>query len=123
MSAVRMKGAVPILRQFDEDAAFAFYRDYLGFAVDWTHRFEADLPLYAQVSRGDLALHLSWHHGDATPGSAVFLPISGIDAFHAELSAKAYRNARPGIEDAPWGARTMTLLDPSGNRLLFNDKG
>jgi catechol 2,3-dioxygenase-like lactoylglutathione lyase family enzyme len=121
VSTVRMTGAVPILRQFDEDAAFAFYRGYLGFAVDWTHQFEADLPLYAQVSRGELALHLSWHHGDATPGSAVFLPITGIDALHAELSAKSYRNARPAIEDAPWGARTLTLTDPSGNRLLFNE--
>jgi len=26
----------------------------------------------------------------------------------------------PGIEDAPWNARVMTVIDPFGNRLCFN---
>ena len=60
----------PILRIFDEIKAVEFYVDFLGFKIDWQHRFEPNFPLYLQVSRGDCVLHLSEHHGDSTPGSA-----------------------------------------------------
>src|SRR5687768_18025800 len=59
----------PILRIFDEAKAREFYVDFLGFKVDWEHRFEAGLPLYMQVSRDQCILHLSEHHGDCSPGS------------------------------------------------------
>ena len=48
---------VPILRSFDEAKAREFYIDWLGFVVDWEHRFEPGLPLYMQVSRDGIALH------------------------------------------------------------------
>ncbi|MGD0192625.1 MAG: glyoxalase superfamily protein, partial [Rhizomicrobium sp.] len=60
---------VPVFRMFDIAKAREFYVDYLGFSWDWEHRFDADAPLYAQVSRAGLRLHLSEHHGDGTPGS------------------------------------------------------
>jgi len=40
---------VPLLRMFDIPATRAFYNDYLGFGVDFEHRFEPELPLYMQV--------------------------------------------------------------------------
>jgi hypothetical protein len=46
----------PILRSFDEAKAREFYLDWLGFTVDWEHRFEPELPLYQQVSRSGLVL-------------------------------------------------------------------
>ena len=113
--------AIPILRMFDIPATRGFYLDFLGFSWDWEHRFAPDLPLYAQVSLGGVALHLSQHHGDATPGSAVLLQMKGIEAFHAGLTAKRYGFARPGLEDAPWGARTLSVTDPSGNRITFSE--
>jgi catechol 2,3-dioxygenase-like lactoylglutathione lyase family enzyme len=113
------RGTVPILRSFDADKARAFYCDFLGFTVDWEHRFAPDLPLYMQVSRASLLLHLSEHHGDATPGSAIRIEIAGLTAFHAELTEKRYANARPGIEAPPWGGRSVTVTDPFGNRLVF----
>jgi catechol 2,3-dioxygenase-like lactoylglutathione lyase family enzyme len=108
----------PILRIFDEAKAREFYVDFLGFKVDWEHRFEAGLPLYMQVSRDQCILHLSEHHGDCSPGSAVRIETAEIDAFHAELAAKRYKYARPGIEEMPWG-RDMSVHDPFGNRLTF----
>jgi uncharacterized glyoxalase superfamily protein PhnB len=113
--------AIPILRIFDEAKAREFYVDYLGFKVDWEHRFEPGLPLYMQVSRGALVLHLTEHHGDACPGSALFVRMTGIEQFHAELAAKNYGNARPGIESTPWNSREVTVKDPFGNRLSFNE--
>jgi hypothetical protein len=46
------KQASPILRIFDEDKAKEFYLDFLGFHLDWEHRYGENFPLYAQVSRG-----------------------------------------------------------------------
>ncbi len=37
---------IPILHIFDVTKARQFYLDYLGFQVDWEHRFEPALPLY-----------------------------------------------------------------------------
>ncbi len=112
---------VPILRMFDEGAARAFYLDFLGFEIVFEHRFEDDLPLYMEVRRGGCRLHLSQHHGDATPGAHIRIPIGDIDGFQQALAAKAYGFARPGAPEVkPWGARELTLADPSGNRLTFH---
>jgi catechol 2,3-dioxygenase-like lactoylglutathione lyase family enzyme len=115
----KLAAPIPILRIFDEDAARAFYIDFLGFRVDWEHRFEPGLPLYMQVSLGDCVLHLSGHHGDATPGSALRIETEGLDAFQQTLLAKQYKHARPGIVQQPWG-RDMDVRDPFGNRLTFS---
>ena len=109
----------PILRSFDEAKAREFYVDFLGFKVDWSHRFEDGLPLYMQVSRGGCVLHLSEHHGDATPGSAVRIQVDDAAALQKQLIAKQYKNARPGLEETPWGSREVRLADPCGNRLVF----
>ena len=112
---------IPILRIFDEAKAREFYVDFLGFQIDWQHRFEPDLPLYMQVSRAGLALHLSEHVGDACPGSTVFVRTTGIDDLHAELIAKEYKYLRPGVEIAPWNAKCIEVIDPFGNRIRFNE--
>jgi len=111
----------PILRIFDEAKAKEFYVDFLGFQVDWEHRFGPGLPLYMQVSRGACVLHLSEHHGDCCPGAAMRIETTELDAFHAELTAKHYKYYRPGIEKMPWGTRDMSVQDPFGNRLTFTD--
>lgn len=109
----------PILRIFDEAKAKEFYVGFLGFKVDWEHRFEKDLPLYLQVSRDGCVIHLSEHHGDCSPGAALRIETSGLDAFHGELIAKQYKFARPGINTPPWGGREVSVGDPFGNRLTF----
>jgi uncharacterized glyoxalase superfamily protein PhnB len=115
-----MLGAVtPILRIFDEAKARQFYVDYLGFRVDWEHRFAPDLPLYLQIARDGCVLHLSEHHGDCCPGAALRIVVDDIDALHAELTARHYGYARPEIEDTPWGSRELSIKDPFGNRLTF----
>lgn len=112
---------VPILRIFDLPRAREFYEGFLGFHVDWEHRFEPDAPVYLQVSRDGLVLHLSEHHGDACPGSTVFVRMKGLDDYHREITARRYRSLRPGIEQTFYGARCMTVLDPFGNRIRFNE--
>jgi hypothetical protein len=117
--AIEFGRVIPILRIFSVEKTHEFYMGYLGFKVDWEHRFEPDLPLYMQVSRGSLLLHLSEHHGDCTPGSKFFVHMTGVREFHAELKAKNYGYLRPGLEKEPWGATTVTVTDPSMNRIVF----
>src|SRR5262245_39198938 len=112
---------VPIFRIFDEAKAREFYVGFLGFTIDWEHRFEPNSPLYMQVSRSGCVLHLSEHVGDACPGSTAFIQATGLDAFHAELIAKNYKYNRPGLEIAPWNAKCLETIDPFGNRLRFNE--
>lgn len=123
MARITFDSTIPVLRIFCVEKARAFYVDYLGFAVDWEHRFEPDLPLYMQVSRDGMVLHLTEHHGDATSGSRIFVRIRGIDALHAEITGRDYRFMQPDIQEASWGGRVMELTDPFGNRLCFAEAG
>ncbi len=118
---IAFRQTVPILRIFSEEKAKEFYAGYLGFTVDWEHRFDENAPLYMQVSRAGLVLHLSEHHGDCCPGSAVYVRMTGVEAFHQELSAKNYKYLRPGIQDTPWGTRSVCVVDPFGNHIRFNE--
>lgn len=115
--------AVPILRIQDESLAREFYVDYLGFTVQWEHRFEESLPLYMRISRGATVLDLSEHHGDGVPGSAVWIPIADAQAFHAEISARGHRRVRPGIDPDGPGGPTIQVIDPFGNILRFAEAG
>ncbi|WP_248489059.1 glyoxalase superfamily protein [Tsukamurella sp. PLM1] len=111
--------AVPVLRMFDRAATVAFYTDYLGFALEWEHRFAPELPAYEQVRRGGVVLHLSEHYGDGSPNTVVWIPVRDAAALQAELAAHRHPRSRPGIDpDAP-GGPTVTVIDPSGNELRF----
>ena len=110
---------VPVLRIFDIAKAEEFYQRFLGFSVDWDHRFDANAPLYRQISRGNLLLHLSEHHGDGNPGARIRVMMHGIEAFHREISSKGYRYMRPGLETTPWGTLETGVIDPFGNLIRF----
>lgn len=110
---------VPVLRSFDEAKAREFYVDFLGFTVDWEHRFEPGMPLYMQVSRAGIEFHISEHHGSGSPGAHVRVIIKGVRELHAELSAKKYKYNRPGLERPEWGGTEVTVIDPANNCITF----
>jgi catechol 2,3-dioxygenase-like lactoylglutathione lyase family enzyme len=114
-----MSPGVPVLRVMSVEAALPFYVDYLGFTLDWEHRFEPGLPLYVQVSRSAAVLHLSEHHGDGSPHGVVWFPVADVFGLHKELLARSDAPVRPGIDpDAP-GGPTFQVTDPYGNVLRF----
>jgi catechol 2,3-dioxygenase-like lactoylglutathione lyase family enzyme len=113
----------PILRMFDIRKAREFYLDFLGFKVDFEHRFEPDLPLYMGLSLGSVALHLSEHHGDCAPGARIIIEMTGLADYQASLLARQYGYARPGLVRQPWGDTTMTVTDPFYNWLVFSERG
>jgi hypothetical protein len=115
----RFEAPIPILRMFDGKKTRAFYVGFLGFTIDWEHRFEANGALYMQVALGDCRLQLSEHFGDGTPGAKVKVRTKNLAAFQRALLAKKYRHARPGLTEHDWGERSMSINDPSGNAIIF----
>jgi catechol 2,3-dioxygenase-like lactoylglutathione lyase family enzyme len=110
----------PILRSFDERRARRFYVDFLGFEVEFEHRFEPGAPLYMGLRNGACRLHLSEHYGDGTPGSGLRIPVDDVRAFAKTLREKNFENSRPGEPQLQeWGAWEITIPDPAGNRLTF----
>lgn len=109
----------PILRIFDVAKAHEFYVGFLGFEVQFEHRYEDNAPLYTGVSRDGCVLHLSEHHGDGTPGSHIRIETTDIAGLHRGLIERKYRFARPGLEETPWKTKEVTVDDPFGNRLTF----
>jgi len=119
--AIETLQVIPLLRIFDVDKAKEFYLDYLGFTVDWEHRFDDNAPLYMQVSKDRCVLHLTEHHGDCCPGSTVFVWLTGIEELHRDLTAKQYRYMRPGLDRTDYGSLCVTVIDPFGNSIRFNE--
>jgi uncharacterized glyoxalase superfamily protein PhnB len=111
----------PILRIFDEVKAKEFYIGFLGFKIDWEHRFEKNLPLYLQISKDGCVLHLSEHHGDCSPGTALRIETNELASFQKQLLAKQYKFAKPKIEETSWDSQDMSISDPFGNRLTFTN--
>jgi catechol 2,3-dioxygenase-like lactoylglutathione lyase family enzyme len=112
---------IPILRMFDVAKAKDFYVGFLGFKVDWEHQFEGVSPIYMQVSRDGLTLHLSEHHGDGTPGTVVYLRVTGLREFHQEIQSKGYGYMNPGLDNSGLGSLEVCVTDPFGNTLRINE--
>lgn len=119
--SVSLQRAIPILRMFDVAKAREFYIDYLGFTVDFEHRFHENAPLFMGISRDGLTLFLSEHHGDGTPGTHVVIRMTGVDELHRELHSKNYRYMNPGIQTQEWGTRDLSVVDPFKNQLVFSE--
>ncbi|MEO0917289.1 MAG: glyoxalase superfamily protein [Pseudomonadota bacterium] len=113
-------GPTPILRSFDEAKAREFYIDYLGFDIEFEHRFGPDAPLYLSVKRGDCILHVTEHYGDCTPGAQVRVPVKALTDYVRSLRTKGYKYANPGDPTKkPWGLMEVSVRDPFGNSLTF----
>lgn len=113
---------IPILRIFNYQKTIEFYIDWLGFEIVWEHYFEDHTPVYMEVKKENIILHLSEHHGDGTPGSNVFIWGSGMADYHKELIDKKYKYNRPGLEKTFYDAVSFTVSDPFGNKIIFNEK-
>lgn len=115
----------PVLRIFDYQRAIEHYINWLGFKIDWEHRFEPDTPVYMQVSRGDVVLHLSEHSGDGSPGTNIFIDnFEGLQAYHQELLQKKYKYNRPGIKVPFYDSNALEVIvvDPFHNHLIIVER-
>jgi catechol 2,3-dioxygenase-like lactoylglutathione lyase family enzyme len=111
--------AIPTFRVLDVDRAKKFYVDFLGFTNDWEHRFAPDQPVYMQISKNGLVLHLSDNPRFHT-GSVVYVETTGIHSLQEELKNRSSVFTLPDVVDSPWRTKQMEIEDPFGNWLRFN---
>jgi catechol 2,3-dioxygenase-like lactoylglutathione lyase family enzyme len=102
---------IPTLHVADADLAVRWY-ERLGFAVEWTHRFEPGFPAFVSIRRGDreagVRIFLSEHGGDAEPKGSVYLRVADIVPIAGEFATE--------VRDT--GARyELGLADPDGNHI------
>jgi uncharacterized glyoxalase superfamily protein PhnB len=119
--------AVPILFVRDVAAAAAFYRDMLGFDIDFLH---GDPPFYGSISRGFLCLHLR-HVGQpnfaelaARETSLILLTIEleNVALLFDDYQARGVDIAQPLMKQ-PWGGTDFHVRDPDGNVISFVEYG
>jgi len=116
--------ALPEIPVSDVVAATQYYRDKLGFSVDW---LESDIAL-AGVSRDQCRIFLAGPPFRESNGSTgpltIWLNLSSkaeVDDLH-----RAWRSSNAmllsGAESKPWGLHEFTAADPDGNRIrVFYD--
>jgi len=113
--AIALQPPIPTLRVGALTQAKPFYEGFLGFHGDWGSE---EGSTYAQISRSGVTLHLNAESRLA--GSAgMLVRMEGLDALHAELSAKAGPFAPSAISFTPWDSRVFHVVDPSGNAIQF----
>jgi catechol 2,3-dioxygenase-like lactoylglutathione lyase family enzyme len=106
--------ARPIFNVKSLKASQTYYREALGFKLDWDHGEPAD---FGSVSRGDGQVFLC-QGCQGIPGAWIMLFVRDVDKLHAELvERKAIIKMPP--TNMPWGMREMQVEDPDGNVMRF----
>jgi catechol 2,3-dioxygenase-like lactoylglutathione lyase family enzyme len=119
-----LKGALPVVSVSNVPASAAFFRDKLGFAIDFLH---GNPPFYASVSRGAARLHLRFVHEPVFAAGvreredgllSAFVDVDNIKDLFAEYKAAGVDFVHPLRKEA-WGASAFIVLDPDGNWICF----
>lgn len=111
---MRMSQPAPELPVKNVRAAQAYYRDYLGFTIEWFHQ-EGRI---GAVSHGDCVIFFRELDGPLHP-SVFWVFVDDVDAAYAELQSLGADIVEP-VADKPWGLRQFTLRDLHDNRFHFH---
>ena len=120
--AVQIIGIAPQFLVTDLERAIAYYRDKLGFALDFVYD-----SFYASVSRDGFAIHLK-HVDEPPPDRAyrkehldAFVSVSGVRDLFGELQKRGAEVIKP-IEEEPWACIDFHVEDPDGYILCFSQQ-
>ncbi|MCH2608607.1 MAG: glyoxalase superfamily protein [Pedosphaera sp.] len=124
MAALFQTGSsIPVLRMSEEAAAKAFYVDFLGFEIEWEHRFEdsPESPLYMQIRLGQAVIQLNGHAKPDTPPAEVRTLVRGVQAFCNHLRSIESKFPKPSVVDPRYSGKNtdMNLIAPFENYLVF----
>jgi uncharacterized glyoxalase superfamily protein PhnB len=103
---------VPELPVADVEKAQQYYRDVLGFDINWTY---ADKSIGA-VSRDNVAIFLSTRKGSP---NIHWIFADDIDATFEEMTSRGARITEP-LETKPWNLRQFSITDLDGNKFTFH---
>jgi len=122
-NATTITAIVPQFLVDDLEQAIAYYRDRLGFAVDFIYD-----SFYASVSRDGFAIHLkeaprlageraykkAQEHLDA------YVAVSGVRELFSELQSRGATVIQP-LQQQPWACIDFIVEDRDGYVLCFSE--
>ncbi len=122
--AARVTGIAPQFLVDDLDRAIAYYRDRLGFELDFEYQSS-----YASVRRDWFAIHLKHaptlaaerEHRKRNEHLDAYIAVSGIEDLFRELQMRGAHVIRP-LEERPWACRDFYVEDPEGYILCFSEQ-
>lgn len=116
--------AMPIITVDDLEEVVAFYRDALGFNVDFRLSTADDQLFMSSVSLGGAPIMFTQAIPDThapkalnPEGLAVFVSIEDVDAYHDKVAGNV--EVVEGLTDQFWGDRTFIVKDPTGLHVWF----
>jgi uncharacterized glyoxalase superfamily protein PhnB len=112
--------AIPTFGISDYQTAIEFYIDTLDFTIDWEHRFSTTEPVYMQISKNGLVLHLSENKRFENK-AIIFVDTKNIKEFHKEITEKNPTVKIQDILNTNWQTLQLEIQDPFGNLLRFNE--
>jgi catechol 2,3-dioxygenase-like lactoylglutathione lyase family enzyme len=125
-SSLRLKRAIPVVFVADVQASAAFYREPLGFSIDFLY---GQPPFYGSVSRDGATLHLKFVHEPVlAPGLEdrdafimAFVEVDDVEALFAEYVAAGVPFAQR-LQHEEWGGDDFVVRDPDGNPICFAER-
>ncbi|MGC4049411.1 MAG: VOC family protein [Paludibaculum sp.] len=122
-ATLKLTKAMPVLYVSDVQSSALFYRDQLGFAIDFLH---GQPPFYASVSRDEACLHLRFVHQPMFVSGlrekeqviAAFLSVAGVKELFAEYETRGVLFTQR-LRKEPWGQSSFIVSDLDGNALCF----
>ena len=120
--------AVNVFLVDDIEATVEYYRDVLGFEIDFVYPRDGEQPIYGSVSRNDAILNFSRSDppgrrnsvANAGPGNGVdlLLVVSNVDDIYNELKDRgAKTHGEPRSQD--YGMREFHLEDLNGYHITI----
>jgi catechol 2,3-dioxygenase-like lactoylglutathione lyase family enzyme len=123
LTAPALKRAIPVVFVSNVAVTAEFYRDKLGFAIDFLHGHP---PFYGSVSRDGACIHLRFVHEPAFAAGlrdregllSAFLAVDNVKGLFAEYKAADVGFVQP-LKKEPWGGPAFIVRDPDGNWICF----
>jgi uncharacterized glyoxalase superfamily protein PhnB len=108
----QLRKGLPELPLDDVPAGVAYYRDVLGFQINYA---QDDIGV---MDRDDVTVLLIKRTEQRTGIGSFYAYVRDADALHAELVGRGARVQGKPVSH-PWGLRDFQVLDLAGNRITF----
>ena len=116
------QSTISTFRVADARVAETFYRDKLGFKTSWEFDPGDGSPVFVEVMRDAVAIHLSEHDGDGPEAVSIYVNVADAQALYEEITGKGVVIEAPP-EAMPWRHVVFELQDPDGNIMRFGSPG
>ena len=122
-STTCLTGIAPQFLVDDLQTAIAYYRDRLGFGVDFSYD-----SFYAAVSRDGIAIHLKCApktlgdraHRKRNEHLDAYIGVTGVATLHDELRSRGALITK-SLGTRPWSCIDFYVEDPDGYILCFSE--